>query len=41
MNKTKKVCTLFRWVFWVKTGVDLLFFYFEGSLRLFKALQKF
>jgi len=26
MNKTKNVCTLFRWVFWVKTGVDLLFF---------------
>ena len=30
---------LFRWVYWVKTGVDLLFFYLEGSLRSFKAVQ--
>ena len=40
-TKRKNVSTLFRWVYWVKTGVDLLFFYFECSLRLFKALQKF
>jgi len=26
MNETKKISTLFRWVYWVKTGVDLLFF---------------
>jgi len=26
MNKTKKMFHLFRWAFWVKTGVDLLFF---------------
>jgi len=41
MNETKKISTLFRWVYWVKTGVDLLFFYFAGSLRSFKALQNF
>jgi len=40
-TQPKKVSTLFKWVFWVKTGVDLLFFYFEASLCLFKALQKF
>jgi len=26
-------------VYWVKTGMDLLFFYLEGSLHSFKAVQ--
>jgi len=38
-TKPKKVSTLFRWVYWVKTGMDLLFFCLDGSLRSFKAVQ--